>query len=285
MAISISPPVGLFKGNRFYEGFFEEGEKKDDKPGNVSIRLVFGNVPETKDMMTLFEGGDESWSMYRSGSHHVTRFDRRDSGQTYMLARFGPAVEEVGIFCSEEFVKEGVSTFNPLQYPLDQILLMYHLSSRSGTIVHAAGTVINERGFLFPGQSGSGKTTIMKRLARGKGCLGLSDDRIIVRKMKDSFMIFGTPWPGDAGLAVNKSAPVAGVFFLDKGAENRLEEISGTEAFRRFMPVLSIPWFDREVVSGIFSFVDDLISRVPSYVLHFTPDIEVGFFEKFLYGQ
>jgi hypothetical protein len=59
-------------------------------------------------------------------------------------------------------------------------------------------------------------------------------------------------------------------------AENRIERITDAEAFRRLMPVLSIPWYDKEAISGIFSFVGDLISQIPSYLLYFTPGIEVA---------
>ena len=95
-------------------------------------------------------------------------------------------------------------------------------------------------------------------------------------------MMFGTPWPGEAGMAHNKSVPLRAVFFLVQSIENRIEKITYAEAFRRFMPVLSIPWYDKDAINGCFSVVEELISEVPSYVLHFTPEIRVeDLFEEF----
>jgi hypothetical protein len=273
MVVSQPPEVELFSADKFYGEFLME-EKDAGKPGDVSIGIVFGQVPDISGMPTLLEG-EQSWSMFRSGGDRIIRFDRQDTGRSYMLVRFDPKVETVRVFCSDEFVVDGVSTWNPVLYPVDLILLMYYLSARSGAIVHASGMVIDGRGFLFAGRSGAGKTTISKRFALRKGVRGLSDDRIIVRKTEESFAMFGTPWPGDAGIAVNKSALLSGIFFLVQSGENRVERITGAEAFRRFMPVLSIPWHDKEAIKPIFSFVEELTSRVSSYLLYFTPDIEV----------
>ena len=111
----------------------------------------------------------------------------------------------------------------------------------------------------------------------------LSDDRIIVRKKADAFMIYGTPWPGDAGIAVNKSTSLKGVFFLEKSTDNVIQQIDEAEALRRFMSVLSVPWYDRDSISGALSLVSELISKVPSYVLQFKPGKEVvDTIEKFV---
>ena len=75
--------------NPFYKEFFEEGNGAD-KPGDINVEIAFGKVPDTHGMLTLLEG-DESWSMFRSGSDYVMRFDRKDSGKSYMVARFDPA--------------------------------------------------------------------------------------------------------------------------------------------------------------------------------------------------
>ncbi len=272
MVVSRSPDVDLCSADKFYGEFLEEG-KNAGKPGDVGIKIVFGQIPDTSGMTTLLDGG-QSWSMFRTGGDRIIKFDRLDSGKSYMVVRFDPSVEQVTVFCSDEFVIDGVSTWNPVLYPVDLILLMYYLSARGGAIVHASGMVIDGRAFIFPGRSGAGKTTISKRFALRKGVRGLSDDRIIVRKTGEAFTMFGTPWPGDAGMAVNKSAPLTGIFFLVQSGENRIERITGGEAFRRFMPVLSIPWHDKEVIRRIFSFVEELTSRVSSYLLHFTPGID-----------
>jgi hypothetical protein len=49
------------------------------------------------------------------------------------------------------------------------------------------------------------------------------------------------------------------------------------------MPVVSIPWYDKEVVPHMLDFCDELVSSIPAYVLHFKPGPEiVDVFEKFV---
>jgi hypothetical protein len=43
----------------------------------------------------------------------------------------------------------------------------------------------------------------------------------------------------------------------------------------RLLPVVSIPWYDKEKMMSILSFCEDLISNIPSYELYFKPDAEV----------
>jgi hypothetical protein len=104
----------------------------------------------------------------------------------------------------------------------------------------------------------------------------LSDDRIIVRKMDKTFKAFGTPWPGEAGIAVNKNVALSGIFFISQASFNKIEEIKPQRAMERLLPVVSIPWYDKEVLVKILDFCEDLISNVPVYELYFKPDIEVA---------
>jgi len=100
----------------------------------------------------------------------------------------------------------------------------------------------------------------------------LSDDRMIVRKIDGNFKAYGTPWPGDAGIAVNKSVPLRAMLFLHRGKQNEIRELTPQQALEQLLPVASIPWYDRDVLPDILDFCDDLITNVPSYELHFRPE-------------
>ena len=72
-------------------------------------------------------------------------------------------------------------------------------------------------------------------------------------------------------------------FFINHASDNRIKEITTGQALRRLLPVTSIPWYDREIMSEILTFCEDLISNVPIYDLHFKPTEEVvDVFEKFV---
>jgi len=65
------------------------------------------------------------------------------------------------------------------------------------------------------------------------------------------------------------------MFFITQGTSNRIEEITVKQALKRLLPVTSIPWYDREIMSEILTFCEDLISGVPIYELYFKPSVEV----------
>jgi hypothetical protein len=164
---------------------------------------------------------------------------------------------------------------------VDQILLIYFLSQREGALIHAAGIDINGKGYIFPGKSGAGKTTLLKQFVAKNHKGLLSDDRIVIRKIDNNFMAFGTPWPGEGKIAVNKSVFLNGIFFITHSSVNRIEQIKPQKAFEKLLPVASIPWYDEEIMTKILSFCNDLISNIPAYELHFKPDAEVvDVFEK-----
>ncbi|MEW6602761.1 MAG: hypothetical protein AB1499_17450, partial [Nitrospirota bacterium] len=88
-------------------------------------------------------------------------------------------------------------------------------------------------------------------------------------------------WAGEAGFAENRSLPLTGIYFIRHGSDNRAIEVNPGEAMKRLMPVISMPLYDREAVSGMLSFCEDIVSHVPAYELYFKPDGELfDFLEK-----
>lgn len=282
LAIYCPQGTDLFLSDPSYNEFLCNEIPGDIGPAEISIEVSFGQVHDIKNLRDCFETG-QSWSLFRDGDNYLLKFQREGSGEPYMTARLSRDISQVELFCSGAFIDDEGRAENPVHYPLDQILLMHYLVNHEGVIAHSAGMSFNGNGYLFPGCSGAGKSTISRNLSGGDKATLLSDDRIIIRKESDTFMVYGTPWPGDAGIAVNRSAPLKGVFFLEKSSDNVIEQIDEAEALKRFMSVLSVPWYDRDSISDTLSLVSELISKVPLYVLQFKPGKEVvDTFEKYV---
>jgi hypothetical protein len=260
-----------------------------EKTININIDLEFNNIPDIKNMTKVFDTG-ESWSMFMNCDKYFIALNPPElKGKIVWLVQFNRDFEKATIYCSNLLIdKAGSNTkvTNPFQYPLDQILLMYFMSQREGALIHAAGIDINGRGYIFPGKSGAGKSTLTSQFTFVKNMEFLSDDRVVIRKIDRTFKVFGTPWAGEAGIAENKNFLLYGIFFINQGTENKIKEIKPAEAFERLMPVTSIPWYDREIMTRILDFCEDMISNIPAYELQFKPDNEVvDVFEKFVSNQ
>ena len=247
-------------------------------PVDIHVRLVLENLPDTTAMQEVFNT-EESWSLLSDGERRfIVLAPPAFANQPIWVARFEDGPTNVTVYCSHRAIRtEGGETCvaNPMRYPLDQILLMYFFAERHGALLHAAGVGIDGRGFIFPGKSGAGKSTLTRQLAQRADLKLLSDDRIIVRKCDGACRAYGTPWPGEADVAVNESLPLHGIVFIRHGTENTVREIPNQTALENLLPVTSIPWYDRDVMLWILSFCEEMISSVPTYELHFKPTVEV----------
>jgi hypothetical protein len=166
---------------------------------------------------------------------------------------------------------------SPNPYALDSVLRILHslvLSARGGFLLHAGSGICEERAYLFSGVSGAGKTT-MTRLAP-PGVTLLSDEISYVRPSPAGYFAYGTPFSGELAKAgENTMAPVSALFFLEKGPENRVEELAPAEAVRRLMRNILFFAEDPELVEKLLATACDFVQTVPVRRLTFYPDSRV----------
>jgi len=159
-------------------------------------------------------------------------------------------------------------------YSTDSVLRIVHtliLATEGGFLLHA---VRDDRAFLFSGVSGAGKTTI-SRLAPPDVIL-LTDEVSYVRREATGYHACGTPFAGElARVGTNCSAPIATLFLLEKGAENKIEAISAAEAARGLLRNMLFFAEDTEMVEMIFRSACEFVDRVPVQRLTFVPDAQV----------
>jgi hypothetical protein len=162
-------------------------------------------------------------------------------------------------------------------YSIDAVLRIVHtlvLARQGGFLMHSASAVRNGKAFLFAGVSGAGKTTI-SRLAPRDVTL-LTDEISYVRKMDNGYVAFGTPFTGElAKLGENVSAPVAALYLLAQGSENRIDPITPGEAARSLLANVLFFAEDEELVQSTFHSAFEFVSRVPVSRLTFVPDARV----------
>jgi hypothetical protein len=166
-------------------------------------------------------------------------------------------------------------TANP--YSIDAVLRIVHtlvLARQGGFLMHSASAIRNGKAFLFAGVSGAGKTTI-SRLAPPDVTL-LTDEISYVRKTDSGYVAFGTPFTGElAKIGENVSAPLAALYLLAQGPENRIDPISPGEAARSLLANVLFFAEDEELVQSTFHSAFEFVSRVPVMRLTFMPDVRV----------
>ena len=166
-------------------------------------------------------------------------------------------------------------TINP--YSLDSVLRVVHtllLARQGGFLLHASSAIRNGRAFLFSGVSGAGKTTIA-RLAPPDAAL-LTDEISYVTRQGDRYFAVGTPFFGElARVGENLRAPIACVYLLAKGPENKIEPVDGADAVRGLLGNILFFARDPEFVELVFDAAFEFVSHVPVRRLTFVPDTRV----------
>ena len=164
---------------------------------------------------------------------------------------------------------------DPLEYPLDELLVISLLGQGRGVEIHGCGVADGSNGYLFVGQSGAGKTTIARLWQAEPGAVILSDDRVVLRSEADGIWMYGTPWHGEEPLASPGRVRLAGVFFLKHHDRHEMASVTRVDGVTRLFASSFPPFHDAHALDFTLAFIDSIVARVPCFELRFTPDATV----------
>jgi hypothetical protein len=159
------------------------------------------------------------------------------------------------------------------EFSLDSFLRVFGslaLAERNGLLVHASSVVRTGRAFLFPGVSGSGKSTVARLSA---DALVLSDEISIVRALARDARCHGSPFWGELARAgADHDAPLAGVYFLSQADHHELHPLTPRQAVSALLP--NVLWFSRDTVltAQVLDLAGTLVETVPCFALRFRRD-------------
>jgi hypothetical protein len=217
------------------------------------------------------------WSTHLIDGRQVLAVEPSESEGPLRVAVFDPKFTSVDIYSSPRAVSMDAGGLL-LEWPFAQLLMVSLLSRRGGLMAHACGIVDGAKGYLFMGNSGHGKST-MAQLWQGKATI-LNDDRIIVRRDGDRFLISGTPWHGDHPEVSPLGVPLDAVFFLKQATGNTSAPVRGAEACAMIVSRSFPPLWDPAGMSLTLDFAARLAGAVPCYELGFRCDERVTDFVR-----
>ena len=145
------------------------------------------------------------------------------------------------------------------------------LALRRGALLHSCGVMCENQGWLFVGMSGAGKSTIAKIWQAAGGKI-LGDDRIVLRRKSGLLRIFGTPWPGELGIASPDSAPLKNLFFLEKSSRNYIRPLRPLEVVARLVACSFLPLYNKEGMEAILDFFSQATRDISCHELGFIPE-------------
>ena len=146
--------------------------------------------------------------------------------------------------------------------------LCENLVEKDIILFHSAAITVDGKAYLFTAPSGTGKSTHIKlwRKRFGKAVGIINGDKPLISVTPDEIRVWGTPWDGKEHWSANRSAPVAGICQLGRGAENEISPISPSEA----LSVLFAQTYRPETEAGMRKSVQlqaQIARRVPFWRL------------------
>lgn len=239
---------------------------------DVHLDVAWANALEMPRSQPLFFSGG-LWSLFAERAGYRFSFLAPMVGGTpYKEAWFDSEFRSGRVLLSRQYFDEERPAY-PLEYPLDELLMIHRLSCGEGVEVHAVGISDDRgRGHLFLGHSGAGKSTTARLWMGRPGVRILSDDRIILRAQHEEIWMYGTPWHGDAGVASPESAPLTAVYLLEKGKNNEKTTITKGRAAAELFARSFVTHHSARGIQATLDFLDRVATRVPCSVFRFVPD-------------
>ena len=140
-------------------------------------------------------------------------------------------------------------------------------------LLHSSVVLMNGKSVLFSGPSGTGKSTQASLWQTHLGAKVLNGDRCVIRRTAEGFTGGGSLWSGTSGIHHPESAPIAGIFLVEKSSENSVERLTSGAFFPLFSQTTVHSW-DQSFMAKLTDLYAELLETVPVYRLRCRPDRE-----------
>ncbi len=238
---------------------------------DIQVEWVAGFVPTPRKK--LFDSGS-IWRLYENRAElqfdfSAPCFGKRPYKRLLVDREFCRATLQM----NKECFAGRAPMADPLEYPLDELLITHRLTLENGIELHGCGIVgPNGASNLFIGHSGAGKSTTSRLWAARDSVEILSDDRIILRELERQVFMYGTPWHGEAAFALPKRAPLQRILVLEHGRGNVLTRLTRSQMVGELFARSFVPFHRHEYVDSALSFLERVADTVPCYRYAFEPD-------------
>ena len=225
-----------------------------------------------REEQRVFDSGG-SWSLFRiENQHHIVVGDSGLGSQPDRIVVIEDDSKTIQIYCALQGIDDDEG-FNPLEYPLDQILMICLLSLGRGLLVHACGVDDGGKGYLFAGNSTDGKSSLARFWQNHARIL--NDDRVVVCRNGGHFLMFGTPWHGDYSSVSPSGVPLEKIFFLHQAKHNETQNRMGVTGVSSLLTRSFPPLWDPNGMGLSAELCASLVESVPCHDLSFTLDEKI----------
>ena len=220
------------------EGFQDEMHQEEE-----GQEIIAGHLPTGEPYFEFLLGGKRSAVLI--------------SSQDYRQARVS----------LEEYPQFGVN---------NALMVMYALATanKRTALFHSSVVSYQGKGYMFLGQSGTGKSTHSSLwLKYIEGTELVNDDNPVVRVLENNEVrVYGSPWSGKTPCYRNVSYPVGAIVKLSQAPHNEIQRLKGIKAYAAVVPSISGKRWDKELAEGLHETENLIAQYVRVWHLDCLPD-------------
>ena len=169
------------------------------------------------------------------------------------------------LICSLDYQQARISLEEYPQFGINNaIMVMYALATanKRTALFHSSVVSYQGRGYMFLGQSGTGKSTHSSLwLKYIEGTELVNDDNPVVRILEDGEVrVYGSPWSGKTPCYRNVSYPVGAIVKLSQAPYNEIQRLTGIKAYAAVIPSISGKRWDKDLAEGLHE-TENLIAQ------------------------
>lgn len=237
---------------------------------DIAVRSAWGDLKSPAEGRKLFDSGG-LWELHEAGDQLVFSFSSPVFPRgPYRRASFDRGFRR-GVVTLDRTSFLGRPAASPLEYPLDELMVINRLVFEGGVEVHGCGVIdASGDGYLFAGQSGAGKSTIAQLWADA-GATVLSDDRVVLRAGSDGVRMHGTPWHGDAAFAEPRAARLSRILLLRQAPQHRIRALPAAQAAGLLFSCAFPVFHSAEALDRTLALLAKIVESVPVDALEFAP--------------
>jgi hypothetical protein len=209
--------------------------------------------------------------MYKRPDEWLFRISVMREGEIVSTMRCKADWSEVDLYMNPNYVRFAIDNAAMLVYA-------FSTADKMTMLFHSSVTVLDGKGYMFLGHSGTGKSTHSKQwhAAFPESWL-LNDDNPVVRVLSDgSVRVYGSPWSGKTPCYKNDSAPVQALVQLAQAPENKMWRLKMTQAYPYILASVSGLKVLPEMMDRLYESIAALLEISPVYKLECLPNPEAA---------
>jgi hypothetical protein len=250
----------------------------DEAEGNYMFKIHVSDapVPDAEGWEHVYtDRSDEDMpriEMYQHAGEWLFRISMYREGDIVSAMRCSADWHEVELFILRpEYVRFAIDNAAMLVYAFSTAKL-------KTLLFHSSVTVLDGKGYMFLGHSGTGKSTHSKQWSEAfpESWL-LNDDNPVVRMLEDgSVRVYGSPWSGKTPCYKNADAPLQALVQLAQAPHNEINRLRMTQAYPYILSSVSGLKVLPHMMDSLYESIAQLLESRPVYKLECLPNTDAA---------